>query len=244
MTVAFEPFNLPYGALSLPAAGALDLWFLPLNELAPPLTLSLQQDANPHSPVAQRLTRKMLLRLLLAAYVGCPARELRLARAAGGKPYIAAPAEYPLSFSLSHSLDYLLVAVTGQGRVGVDMEPLSRSLRKPRSLARRYLAEEEFAALEQTANDEQLRRRFLRLWTRKEAVVKATGGGIVSGLGRFVVDDADERAPRLTKLPGEDLARWQLHHISPIPGMVGCVATDHPITRIHARRVLPPQART
>lgn len=241
MAQEFVPFSLPYGALERPAAHAADVWLLPLNELSPPLTLSLHEDANPTSVAALRLTRKMMLRLLLAAYVGVSPRELKLSRAASGKPQITAPANTGLVYSVSYSLDFMLVAVASQGRLGVDLEPLSRWVKQPMKLARRYLAPAEQEALAQVENEGQRRRDFLRLWTRKEALVKATGGGIVSGLDRFTVVDSDDH-PHLSAMQGEDPQQWHLRPIEPQPGLVGTVASDFPIEQLQTRRVAPPGA--
>jgi 4'-phosphopantetheinyl transferase len=237
----FIPFSLPYGVLERPSEQAVDVWLLPLNELSPPLTLSLQEDANPTSVAALRLTRKMMLRLLLAAYVGVSPRELKLSRSSSGKPRISAPLNTGLVYSVSYSLDFMLVAVACQGRLGIDLEPLSRWVKQPMKLARRYLAPAEQEALAAIDNEGQRRRDFLRLWTRKEALVKATGGGIVSGLDRFTVVDSDDQ-PQITAMQGEDPAQWHLRHIEPQAGLVGTVASDFPIQQLRTRRVAPPGA--
>lgn len=236
----FEPFSLPYGQLTPPATGVVDLWLLPLQDLTPPLARTLQHDAALESEAAQRLTRKMMLRLLLAAYLGIPARQMRLDHQHGGKPYIKEPCDCGLHFSQTHSLDYVLIGVTSSGRLGVDLEPLSRIVRDPIAIARRYFARPEYEYLSSLPTGERQRRAFLQLWTRKEAVVKATGGGIVSGLHRFVVDDAGLYAPRLDAMPGEDVANWCIFHLEPMSGLVGSLAIDQPINEIRSWRVIPP----
>ena len=236
----FSPFALPYGQLDKPAAGTVDLWLLPLLDLAPPLTQTLQHDANPESAAAQRLTRKMLLRLLLAAYLRVPAREIRLSREVGGKPYISRPVDCGLNYSVSYCLDYVLVAISTAGRLGVDLEPLSRFVRNPLGVARRYFAPPEYDALSRLRSAERCRRAFLRLWTRKEAVVKATGGGIVSGLSRFAVEDDDFDEPRVVAMVDDDPANWHLLHLEPVAGLVGTLATDRPLETVRAWRVTPP----
>jgi len=236
----FSPFALPYGRLERPEPGIVDLWLLPLQDLAPPLTRSLQRDANPESDAAYRLTRKMMLRLLLAAYLDMPARDVHVAKHARGKPYISQPSDSGLSFSQAHCLDYVLIGVTSAARLGVDVEPVSRLVRNPLALARRYFANEEYEYLRDIASYEQRRRIFLRMWTRKEAVVKATGGGIVSGLHRFVIDDSEDDPPRLLAIEGGDPQQWHLAHIEPLPGLVGTLAIDRPLREVRARRVVPP----
>lgn len=239
MIAAFSPFSLPYGSLAAPGLDGLDLWLLPLEELAPPLALSLQADASPNSVAAQRLTRKMMLRLLLSAYLKTAPRDLRLGKMPGGKPFIVQPINSGLHFSVSHSLGYVLVAVSGVQQLGVDIEVLTRNVRAPLAVARRYFAPEEAETLAAVDHEGQQRRDFLRLWTRKEAVVKATGGGIVSGLNRFVVQD-DAEYPELHSMMDDDATDWRLIHLEPAAGLVGTVAIGRAVQNINAYRVLAP----
>ena len=79
-------------------------------------------------------------------------------------------------FSISHSGERVVLAVADVP-VGVDVEKLDRRL-DPTRLAKRMLLPEERARIA-TPDD------FLRTWTRKEALVKATGEGV------FVLPRAD-----------------------------------------------------
>ncbi|GAB4196917.1 MAG: 4'-phosphopantetheinyl transferase superfamily protein [Wenzhouxiangellaceae bacterium] len=237
----FDIVTLPYGRLQPPAADSVDIWLLPLQDLAPPLTRSLNQDANPETEAAQRLTRKMMLRLLLAAYLQRPAREIRLAQGAAGKPFISQPGDSGLHFSQTHCLDYVMIAIGGRERLGIDMEPISRLVSDPLAVARRYFARAEYEYLATIEHPSRRREAFLRLWTRKEAVVKATGGGIVSGLHRFTVDDRT-RPPRVSACDDGNASDWHLLHLEPSPGLIGTLASDHPLTTVNAYRVSPPLA--
>lgn len=121
-------------------------------------------------------------RALLAAYAGPEAPEV--ARGEHGKPHF--PGAFgAFGFSWSHSRDTALFAI-GHGapgfEVGVDVErvrPRARSL----ELARRFFAPEEAAWLASLEGDALLVG-FLDLWTAKEAVLKAHGGGLSYGLHR------------------------------------------------------------
>lgn len=92
-----------------------------------------------------------------------------------GKPRLKA---HPDShFSLSHSGDWA-VCLLSSSPVGVDVEQIRPV--PELSLAERYFAPEEAAALRNLPEPERLTA-FFRLWTRKESLLKCVGVGL-SGL--------------------------------------------------------------
>jgi 4'-phosphopantetheinyl transferase len=93
---------------------------------------------------------------------------------AHGKPELTEFRE--ISFSLSHSESFAMIAVVAGARVGVDIE-----VEHPRSrldaLAARVLSDEEHAEWLDAEPAERMRA-FLARWTAKEAYLKAIGAGI------------------------------------------------------------------
>jgi 4'-phosphopantetheinyl transferase len=77
----------------------------------------------------------------------------------------------------------------------------------------------QFAALPAAARDEA----SFRLWSRKEAYVKALGEGLSHPLDGFSVGSA-AAACFLPAAP----AGWSLHHFEPADGYLGALAVDHP----------------
>lgn len=63
--------------------------------------------------------------------------------------------------------------------------------------------------------------RFLRLWTRKEAVVKAAGARLAQGLGLTVLTDADTDADVVHDPSGQIPGTWSVCDL-PVPD--GCLA--------------------
>jgi phosphopantetheinyl transferase len=123
---------------------------------------------------AVSLTRA-LLRSELAARLSVPPQALLLHRGPHGKPCIDAPR--PLAFNLSHSGDWLVLAWhedAGAGELGVDLEHRQGRARDVLRLARRYFSPEEVRALEHLEGESR-ELLFYRLWTLKEAWVKAHG---------------------------------------------------------------------
>ena len=117
------------------------------------------------------------LRSVLCARLGCTNRELAFRESERGKPdalLCGAPA--PIRFSVSHCGRHGLVAVAREGRIGVDVEE-----RTPRrdldALIAAVLAPAERAEVEAAAGPRRTWM-FYRLWTIKEALVKALGEGL------------------------------------------------------------------
>lgn len=92
-----------------------------------------------------------------------------------GKPYFK---NYPYYFSLSHSGDYVVCALSGR-EVGADLQ-IHRAADLER-LAVRYFSPAEIDAFRQAGDREAF---FFRLWARKEAYGKLTGKGIADALGK------------------------------------------------------------
>ncbi|HVI53649.1 MAG TPA: 4'-phosphopantetheinyl transferase superfamily protein [Luteibacter sp.] len=157
---------------------------------------------------------------LLANYAGPDVPPV--ARGEHGKPYFPAPFG-GLGFNWSHSGDRALFAI-GRGdegfELGVDVE---RVRPRPRALelARRFFAADEAAMLASLPGDAQLNA-FLRLWTAKEAVLKANGGGLSYGLHR-VAFEIDDKAVKAVAFDGE-IAPSSAWRIEPLDLGLDCVA--------------------
>eukprot|EP00884_Botryococcus_braunii_P018467 jgi/Botrbrau1/5303/Bobra.0391s0020.2 len=134
----------------------------------------------------ERLLARVLERTTLARYCGGPVHpcELKFERGPFGKPYLVWPCSQPLQFSLTHTGSLLGCAVTCRVAVGLDCEASSRHTRgDPMRLAYRYFHPHEIAAIESISNPVERAECFLRVWTLKEAYVKAAGRGIAQPPG-------------------------------------------------------------
>jgi 4'-phosphopantetheinyl transferase len=154
-----------------------------------------------------------VLREILAGYLGIAAQDVtivsRPCAVCGephGKPALAPPAD-GVQFNLSHTTERLMVAVAHGREVGVDAEPAGRASRVA-ATAGSWLARSEAATLERLPPQER-EQPLLRLWTLKEAYLKAVGIGLNADL-REVVVGLDPR-PVLQTAPGEQHPeRWLL----------------------------------
>jgi 4'-phosphopantetheinyl transferase len=81
-----------------------------------------------------------------------------------------------LQFNMSHSHELALCAVSARREVGIDLEYV-RPLPEAVQLAKRFFSRAEHALIQSVPVEEQTHV-FFRLWTAKEAYLKATGQGI------------------------------------------------------------------
>jgi 4'-phosphopantetheinyl transferase len=136
------------------------------------------------------------LRTVLAAVTGTPAIDLEFRFGPHGKPHLAG--EGP-SFNASDSGGFVVVALALTD-VGVDIE-VRRSLARRDRLARRICTERELELL-QLAPEGDRDERLLRLWTCKEAALKAIGTGLPGGVRNIETEIAPDGSTLLTRLPG------------------------------------------
>lgn len=101
-----------------------------------------------------------------------------------------------LSFNLSHTRGLTALAISRDGAVGVDVERRDRTNDLER-LARVKFAEAERAWLAHASDEAAWRDRFFRVWTLKEAYLKARGVGITVPLADFAVRADDGVAPQV-----------------------------------------------
>lgn len=146
----------------------------------------------------QFLLTRALVRDVLSRYVGAAPSALVFARNEYGKPALAHPAGCPVAFSLSHTQGLSVCAVASAQMIGVDVERLDRANCHP-DIAKRFFAPAESAYLEGLAGDER-RLEFLRLWTLKEAFVKARGKGLSIPLNSFTINARPGRPARVSWL--------------------------------------------
>lgn len=105
-------------------------------------------------------------------------REITFKKHSSGKLYLEGN---PLYFNITHSGDFIGFAISKELEIGLDIENPTRDSGSLLDIAERYFTQEETAALT-NASEEQKKQLFFNIWTLKEAVLKATGDGIVAGL--------------------------------------------------------------
>jgi 4'-phosphopantetheinyl transferase len=155
------------------------------------------------------ISRRSMLRLILAHYLLMEPSRITLVHEERGKPRLSeADSPFPLHFNFSHSRNLALLAVSRFSPVGVDVEKI-RPMPEMSEIAATFLSKQEkvlFNAVEQ----EQKLEVFFGIWTRKESYLKVTGEGIARALAEIDCSQAP--------------AGLALYPLSPAPGFIGALA--------------------
>ncbi|MHC4713125.1 MAG: 4'-phosphopantetheinyl transferase family protein [Planctomycetota bacterium] len=118
-----------------------------------------------------------------------------------------------LRFNMSHSGDVILLAFALGREVGVDVERIQEDFPVD-EVASRFFSPGELEALGEYEGPEKARA-FYRIWSRKEAFVKALGGGLSIPLAGFEVSAAtgDKAALKSTAYDLPQAERWKLEDL-------------------------------
>jgi 4'-phosphopantetheinyl transferase len=162
-----------------------DLWILDLD--APPLGVAALEAVLSPDERAGRFrfecdrrryaVGRGLVRHVLASRTGAAPSSLSFEYGAHGKPRLRETGDgSALGFNMSHSERVLVLALTGGAEVGVDVEVV-RPMTEGVAVAETVFTarEREGLALPPDGDDWS---RFYRLWTAKEAFLKALGSGL------------------------------------------------------------------
>ncbi len=167
------------------------------------------------------------LRCLLSLYLPVEPSRLQFAQDYFGKPSLAGEfSENHLRFNLSHSEGVILFAFAKACEIGIDVEKIRDDVDWKR-LSERFFHPNEADRIRSLPPHLQ-KKAFLNCWTRKEAYIKAKGGGLSISLKKFEVTLSPGEAAaivRTTQDPDE-AGRWTLHHFLPEPGYVAAVALE------------------
>jgi len=170
----------------------------------------------------QFIVGRARLRQILASYLAVRPEAMRFSYGEHGKPLLSRYPHSP-SFNLSHSGDLAALAVSGCGAVGIDVEQM-----RPvgTDIAQRFFTDKENAILVQLTGRQRVES-FLRCWTRKEALVKANGEGLMGGLARFDVAlarDATSHPLHIGHGGPNAQPKWSLYDLALDAGFVGALA--------------------
>ncbi len=171
---------------------------------------------------AARLSSRAGLRLLLGGYLQrAPATvPIRLGRL--GRPHLDG-IDGP-NFNISHSGQWVALVVGQAEALGIDIEQIRSRLPSDR-LIERVASPRERAVLSALSDNER-RLAFYRLWTRKEAIMKATGGSVFHNPSALDVSLGEAARPTVYQSRREAEGRWTLCHLPMDELTAGAVAVS------------------
>jgi 4'-phosphopantetheinyl transferase len=168
-----------------------------------------------------------LLRTALSAISGNSSTDWRFVVEKHGKPRIDPQAGLPeYEFSLSHARGFVACAICAGAKIGIDVETLAHE-RARFDNATNFFSPSEVMLLRNTPAAQQAAV-FFRLWTLKEAFIKATG----EGLSRSLVSFSFSLDPVSIAFPSGDAdeaEQWQFAEIRPTTRHLLAVAVRHPL---------------
>ena len=218
-------------------ADGIELWWCELDRIADESDrlaewLSSAESARAARFGTEKLRRRWIagrasLRFVLSNALGIAPAAVAIRRGVRGRPELI-DAGIALDFNVSHTDGVALIGISFGDprhlRIGVDVERSDRGVGFDR-LARKFLTAREQAAIAQLSADAR-RPCFLRYWTCKEAMSKATGDGLIAPFRRLDVEL--EPRPRLIDGPPPYAPEsWELHAAAVPEGFLATVAVWH-----------------
>src|SRR4051812_26809730 len=182
----------------------------------------------------QQLLARAMQREVLSRYEPAIApTDWRFERSAGGRPVLApAFAATGLNFNVAHTAGMAVIAVGRVPRIGVDVE--ARDKRVPLPVARRYFSPREAAALDALA-PESRPHRFLRLWTLKEAYLKAVGEGLPGGLDRMTFTLGEDAGITFEHADDAEAGHWAFREFSQEDHLLALAYLDPAVSAAEVR---------
>lgn len=180
------------------------------------LSCEEQQRANgfsfPH--LSQHyVIRRTLLRLILSQYLGTEPQNIVLTTHFKGKPCLSNPGSN-LYFNLSYSRDLVYYVIATHPMIGIDIEYV-REEYVCDEVAEQFLHPDEYVWFRALPFPDKLKA-FYRIWTQKEAIVKAMGDGLYYPLTEI----------NLRETP------WSLLQIETTQEYLGFIAKKHDVETV------------
>ncbi len=161
------------------------------------------------------------LRKILSRYLNIEPKKLQFTYSERGKPYLP---DTSILFNLSHSQDLALYAITQVNLIGIDLEYI-RPMNDAENLTKRFFSPQEYNLISQLPPQKQ-QETFFKLWTCKEAYLKATGDGLAGGLEKVEICLTPEKPVEFFSINQDikEASRWYLHQFIPQPNYIAAVA--------------------
>ncbi|WP_345326698.1 4'-phosphopantetheinyl transferase family protein [Novipirellula rosea] len=143
-----------------------------------------------------------------------------------GKPAVKSPAEISTPFNIAHT-DGLVLCGIGHAKhqlLGVDVERLER--RTDPELATRYFSTPEIEYVHSFSDATRRKLAFLKVWTLKEAFIKAIGTGLNTPLSDFAFENIDDDTPTIRMLNPEleSEHQWKFFSFHPRESFIAAIA--------------------
>jgi 4'-phosphopantetheinyl transferase len=171
--------------------------------------------------------RRGVLRTILGRYLAVGPGDVRFSCGRYDKPFLDRYYhDRPLNFNVAHRRGFALYAVTSRSAVGVDIEYVE-PVSDLEDVAAQFFSERELQVLHLVPESARLLA-FLRLWTMKEAYLKALGEGLMRPPNQVDVYLDSSRTTALQEIEGHTVESglWRIETVVPAPGYIGAVVAE------------------
>lgn len=149
-------------------------------------------------------------RCVIARYLNALPETLSFTRSERGKPTILAQQNWlNLQFNISHSHQIVLIALTLEDPIGIDIEYHAENT-CVENLSKFVFSSLEKQFFSTLTHQEEKKKAFFRCWTRKEAYLKAEGIGLTDFLTHISVDMNELPSENWLKINKQTHAAWRL----------------------------------
>lgn len=163
-----------------------------------------------------------ILRDVLSRYIATRPKYIQFDHGPSGKPFLKDSSAKPqIRFNLSHSGGRALIAVANGLDLGIDLEEIQPE-RATLDIAERYFSRNEVKALRALPPSQQCEA-FFCCWVRKEAYIKALGGGLQIPLDSFEVSVAPGEPAELVQGQTD---QWSLRDLEVGAGYAGALVAE------------------
>jgi 4'-phosphopantetheinyl transferase len=166
-----------------------------------------------------------ILRTILGRYLNVEPDRLQFCYGKHGKPELSdAFGKRNVFFNMSDSEGLGLYAFTRSHEIGVDIERI-REISDMDQIAESFFSLGESTVFCSIPNGKK-KEAFFNCWTRKEAFIKAIGGGLSQPLDKFDVSLVPGESARLLRIEGDSkrASRWSIQELEPASGFVAALA--------------------
>lgn len=168
---------------------------------------------------------RIVLRTLLGNYLGKEPSEIDFIYNEQGKPNVINSTG--INFNLSNSKSSVAIGICKDSLIGIDIEYNKRPIEID-EIAPKFFSKNEVDQLIVLPSNMQLDA-FYNCWTRKEAFIKALGGGLTVPLDQFEVSLLSKEKPSLIGIEWDQdrTQNWKMHSFNKGNDYTGAIIVEN-----------------
>ncbi|TWU40459.1 4'-phosphopantetheinyl transferase family protein [Novipirellula artificiosorum] len=225
-TEPFESIHVWHATSSHTEPGAVETYcerFLDPGEQDRANRFRVATSRNQHV-IGRGMAKHLLAQAVMSE--GIHPRSIRFSALPHGKPIVKTPPDLSLPFNVAHTNGLVLCGIGDRSLslLGVDVEQLERQ--PDPELAIRYFSAPEVEYVYSFSCRDRRNEAFLRVWTLKEAFIKAIGTGLHTPLSDFAFENIDDPSPTIRMLSPTlpSAGTWKFFSFTPRDAYIGAIA--------------------